>query len=63
MDTKVVVGFYLQNIYKKNQGSFTFIMRMGHNEIYDGKNVYIMHSLYLAREYFFTRFPSFGAQQ
>jgi len=27
------------------------------------KNVYIMHSLYLPREYFFTRFPSFGARQ
>lgn len=63
MDTKVVVGFYLQSICKKNQGPFTFIMRMGHNEIYDGKNVYIMHSFYLAHKYFFTRFPSFGAQQ
>lgn len=63
MDTKVVVGFYLQSIYIKNQGPFTFIMRIGLNEIYDGKNVYIMHSLYLARKYFFTRFPSFRAQQ
>jgi hypothetical protein len=30
-------GFLFTKYIKKNQGPFAFIMRMGHNEIYDGK--------------------------
>lgn len=55
---------YLQKKKKKTKGFLRFIMRTGHNEIYDGKKIciiHIMHSLYLPLRavVFFTRFPSF----
>jgi len=55
MDTKAVVGFYLQSIYiyKKNQGPSTFIMRTGHNEIYDGKKcIHYALALFATRVFF-----------
>jgi len=63
MGTKVVVGIYLQSMFKKTKGPLLLLCVWDIMK-YMMEKMYTLYTRFIRRaSIFFTRFPSFEAQQ